>query len=105
MSKIINITDKLSTEKPSIQIGEKIYPINDGMGTVLKFEELLKDSTVTNLVASVALTLGDDAAAEIGVSNMSLNNFRTLTTAILAAMQGISFDEAEARFREFSKSN
>ena len=40
MAKIINISDKLSFEKPSIQVGEKKYTVNDSLETVMKFEEV-----------------------------------------------------------------
>lgn len=100
MSKVVNITDKLSKEKPVIQIGEKLYTVNDGMDTVLKFEELASTNTVENIQSALELALGKEAVAEIGTQTMSVSNFQVLIIAILAAMQGLDYDEAEKRFRK-----
>lgn len=98
MAKVINITDKLSTEKPTIVIKGKEYPVNDGMGTVLKFEELVVTSSIDSMITALELSLGEKAVEEIGTKEMSLANFKVLMTAILACMQGIEYEEAEARF-------
>jgi hypothetical protein len=98
LAKIINITDRLSTEKPSIIIGEKSYSVNDGMDNVLKFEELAGASTMDSMTQALELSLGKEVVEELGVKSWSINNFKVLTTAILAAMQGIEYEEAEARF-------
>ena len=98
MAKIINITDRLSIIKPVIVIGEKSYPVNDEMGTVLKFEELVVTSSIYSMIKALELSLGEKAVEEIGAKEMSLANFKVLMTAILACMQGIEYEEAEARF-------
>lgn len=97
MAKIINITDKLSNEKSTIVIGENSYEINDSMETVFKFEEL---STTGNsgMISAMEMALGKEACDEIGVSKLSVENFKILTTAVLAAMQGVTYEEAAARF-------
>ncbi|MHB8061254.1 MAG: hypothetical protein ACYDG2_01265 [Ruminiclostridium sp.] len=100
MSKIINITDKLSNENPSIQIGERIYTVNDGMATVLKFEELASAGTTSAMVEAIATALGAKSAKELGVENMSIVNFKVLSIAIMAAVQGVEYDEAAARFQK-----
>lgn len=97
MGRVINITDKLSTEKPIIQIGEDSYPVNDSMEVVLKFQELTGDET--SLKSAVELALGKTAAKKIKVEEMSVSNFKVLITAIMAAMQGMTFDEAASRFQ------
>ena len=98
MSKIINITDRLSKEKPVIQIGEKTYPVENGMSMVLKFEELATESTSDSMLKAIELTIGKEACDDLDIKNWSLGNFKVLTTSILAAMQDITYDEAEARF-------
>ena len=100
MSKIVNITDKLNNDKPQIKIGEEYYQVNDGMETVIKFEELIADSSVEKLTKAVEISLGDEAAKKLKVRTWSIGNFKVLTIAILAAMQGIDYEEAEARFRK-----
>lgn len=98
MAKIINITDKLSLEKPQVVIGDDSYEINDSMSTVLKFQELSVSSTDTNMMSAIELAIGKEAVEKIGLGQMSLSNFKVVTIAIMAAMQNIDFDEAASRF-------
>ncbi|PYG90137.1 hypothetical protein LY28_00017 [Ruminiclostridium sufflavum DSM 19573] len=100
MSKVINITDKLISEKPVIQIGDRNYPVNDGMSTVLKFEELAVSGTSENMVEAILIALGEQAAKELDVANMPIANFKVLSIAIMAAVQGVEYEEAAARFQE-----
>lgn len=98
MSKMINISDKLDNTKPKIQIGEKEYEVNDSMSVVMKFEELSVASTSESMMAAMELTLGKKAAEELDIANWSIKNFKIMITAILAAMQGMTYEEAESKF-------
>ena len=100
LAKVINITEKLSKEAPQIQVGEKKYSVNDSMETVLKFQELASDSTLDSMNNAIKISLGEEAAKELEVTSMSISNFKVLSIAILAAMQGITYEEAEARFQK-----
>lgn len=100
MSKVINITEKLSNEKPVIVIGEKSYEVNDGLETVLKFEELVSDSTAENMVKAIEISLGEQAAIDLNIMKMNASNYKVLAIAILASMQGVTYEEAEGRFRK-----
>lgn len=99
MAKIINITDKLSLEKPQVVIGDDTYEVNDSMETVLKFQELSASSTDTNMMSAIELAIGKEAIEKIGLGQMSLSNFKVVTIAIMAAMQNMDFDEAASRFQ------
>jgi len=99
MSKIVNITDKLSSSKPTIQLGDKTYEINDSMETVFKFEEMASSGN-KGMVEAVKMALGEKAYRELGVAKMSVGNFKVIVVALLAAMQGVSYEEAEARFQK-----
>lgn len=98
MSKVIDITDKFSDEKPSIKIGDKTYPIDDSMDVVFKFEELSQQGSKGALDA-IKLVVGEKAYKEIKVEKMSVANFKTIMIALLAGMQGITYEDAESRFR------
>ena len=100
MAKIINITDKLSSEKPKIQIGEKEYEVNDSMENVIKFEELAVAGTMDSMIGALELSLGKAASDELNVKKSSFGNFKVIVTAILALTQGIEYEEAEARFQK-----
>lgn len=100
MSKIINITDKFSKEEASIQIGEAVYPVDSSVEAVMKFEELAKDGSTKALLEAIKATLGEKAFGTIGVMKLSVKNLKVLTTALLAAMQEITYEEAAARFQQ-----
>lgn len=99
MAKVINITDKFNTEKPKIVIGEDEYEVDDGVETVLKFQELSEDMSIPNLIKAFNMALGEDKTEKLNLKSLSIKNFRVLTIAVMAAMQSIDYEEAEARFR------
>lgn len=99
MSKVINITDKLSDERPSLKVGEKEYPLNDSMETVFKFEELATTGN-KGAMEAIKMALGEKAYKELKIEKLSVANFRVIMTAIMAAMQGMTYEETEARFQK-----
>lgn len=99
MGKTINISDKLNSSKPVIIIGEKSYEINDTMETVFKFEELAGKGN-KGIMDALKMALGDKSYKELKIEQWSIDNFKVLTTALLASMQGLTYEEAEARFQK-----
>lgn len=102
MAKIINISDKLSFEKPCIQVGEKTYTVNDSLETVMKFEEVYGDGDTAGMLECFKVALGEETCKEIGFEKMSFKNIQVWFLAINSAMQDLSYEETEARFRKFS---
>ena len=103
MAKMINITDRMSKEQLILVYGDKQYVVNDGMGAVLKFEELVTKGTSESFVEAIKVSLGDKAAKELNIMSLTIENFKVLSIAILALMQGITYEEADARFQEAGK--
>lgn len=103
MVKVINISDKLDMTKPKIQIGDKQYVVDNSMKNVLKFEELSVIGKSESMMQAIKLTLGEKAVKEIGIADYSINNFKILTIAILAVMQGMAYEEAERGFLQQSR--
>jgi hypothetical protein len=107
MARIINISGKFSTDRPVIELDRKLYVVNDGLNAIFKFEELAASGTSDGMVKALEVALGEDATEELGVQNLSVSNIRVLITAIIAAIQDISYEEAEAaaeaRFRQFKQ--
>ena len=69
MSNIINITDKLSTERPKIQIGEVEYEVDNSMEAVLRYEEISNDEkTGANMLKAIEVALGKEATESIKVT-------------------------------------
>lgn len=102
MGKIINISSKLDSSKPVLQIGEKQYEVNDSLQTMTKLEELM--TSLGNIQAceqAVEIALGKKAAKEIGVQNYSFKNYRVLIAGIMAAIQDTDdVDGILSRFQE-----
>lgn len=102
MAKIINISDKLSTEKPVIQVGEKTYPVNDSLETVMKFEETYGDGDTQSMLECMKTALGDRAYKELKFEKMAFKNIQVWFFAIMAAMQDMSYEDIESRFHQYN---
>lgn len=105
MAKIINISDKLSLEKPVIQVGEKSYEVNDSLETVMKFEETLGDGDTQSMLECLKLAIGASAYKELKFEKGSFKNVQVWFMAVMAAMQDMSYEDVEARFRKFTADN
>lgn len=102
MAKNINITELLSNDQPTIQIGDKQYAVNNSVETAMRFEELANGGGTKELLAAIEGALGKEAYKEIGVAKLPLQNLKVLTIAILAATQNLTYEEAAARFQQSS---
>ena len=101
MKRILNIEDKILTEKPEIHIGDKVYIVDDRKRTV---DEMMKVVDKENgEKKAVELTLGKEAAKEIEAMDLSMTGYNNLIIAIMAAVMDLSFEEAEERFRKATK--
>lgn len=105
MAKIINISDKLSSEKPVIQVGDKQYEVNDSLETVMKFEEVYGDGDIEGMLECMSIALGEAAVEEMNLKGTSFKNIQVWFFAIMAAMQDVEYEEIEARFRQFNETN
>jgi hypothetical protein len=103
MAKIINISDKLSFEKPCIQVNDKHYTVNDSLETVMKFEEVYGDGDTQGMLECLKVALGEEAYTELSFEKMSFKNIQVWFLAINAAMQDLTYEETESRFHKFSK--
>jgi len=104
MSKIIDISAKLTDERPKIKIAEdKIYEIDDRKNTILKMNQKMQSADTDNIEfidEMIEMLLGKEAAKEIDEMDMSFSNYQAIMIAIIAAIQEIEFEEAEALFRK-----
>lgn len=106
MAKIINISDKLSSEKPCIQVGEKTYTVNDSLETVMKFEEVFDSSGDTQgMLECLKVALGATAYKEAKFEKMSFSNIQVWFKAVMACMQDLDYEEVERRFQNFTGTN
>ena len=102
MANVINIANKLNNEPVFIVLGEgKQYKVNNNYKTLMKASALFEGENVNEadaMMQSIELILGKDARNEI--EEMSIENIRVVFTAVMASVQGLQYEDVEARFQE-----
>lgn len=101
MAKTIDISGKLTNERPVLKLGEgKEYPIDNRKNTVLAIQAKMDEGSgdVANLNEVLELALGEDAAKEINESDISFADYQIIFVAALAGALGEEFEAVEARF-------
>lgn len=101
MEKIIDITNKLDNASIYITIDkDKKYKVNNSFKALLKASALFennKGDDAEAMAEAIEIILGKSAREEI--ENMSISNVKTIFTAMMAAVQGMSYEEMESRFQ------
>lgn len=104
MSKIIDISAKLTNERPKLKLAEdKVYEIDDRKNTIIKMENTLKNSDINDLDfldKIIGLLLGEKAVKEIDEMDLSISDYQTIVIAIMASIQELEFEEAKQLFRK-----
>jgi len=108
MGKVIDISAKLTNERPKLKIAEdKIYEIDDRKNTILKLNQKMKNANmddVSFIDEVIEMTLGKEAAKEINEMDLSMSAYQNIMIAIMAAVMGEDYETAEARFRKEKES-
>lgn len=108
MGKMIDISAKLTNERPKLKIAEgKVYEIDDRKNTILKLNQKMKNANmddVSFIDEVIEMTLGKEAAKEINEMDLSISAYQSIMIAIMAAVMGESYEETEARFRKEKES-
>jgi hypothetical protein len=106
MAHVIDITSKLEAAKPIIKIGDKEYEVNDDKNVVLKMQQGLlseDEDSFNQMVAALEALFGKDKLKEIEQDNPGITKrvslIQVLFKSILAAVEGVSYEVVEARFR------
>lgn len=95
---IYTTDNKILTEKTQIQIGDKLYAVDDRQSTFNRLnEQLQKDAN--DMEAIYKIVLGEKAAKEIIELDLSVSGTQNLLIYIFAAIKGCEFEEAEKFFR------
>lgn len=104
MSKMINISAKLTNERPKLKLAEdKIYEIDDRKNTILKMNQKMQNADIEDVEfidEMIGMLLGEKAAKEIDEMNLSIANYQTIMIAIIASITGEDYEVAEKRFRQ-----
>lgn len=104
MSKIIDISAKLTNERPKLKLAEdKIYEIDDRKNTIILLNQKMQDTDANDINAideMISVVLGEEAAKEIDEMNLPMATYQSIMIAIMAAVTGEDYEVAEARFRK-----
>lgn len=104
MSKVIDISAKLTNERPKLKLAEdKIYEIDDRKNTIIKLNREMKNVDMEDIEVidgMIALLLGDKAIKEIDEMGLSISSYQSIMIAIMSAITGEEYEVAESRFRQ-----
>lgn len=105
MAKIIDITGKLTNEKPRIKIAEDFeVEVNVSKNAVIKVQTIVDEnkSDVGMMDESLKILVGDEAYKRLDEMDLSLSDYKTVYIAVMACVNNESFEEAAERFQKFS---
>ena len=102
MAKHIDISAKITGERPTVAFSGKTYEVDNGKNNMLLLQQYMteKHSDVELLIHALELLLGKKASAEVDALNLPLNELQTVYIAVMAAAAGEDYDEAMARFQK-----
>lgn len=104
MSKIIDLSGKLTNERPKLKLAEdKIYEIDDRKNTILKMNQKMRSADIEDVEfidEMIEMLLGKEAAKEINEMDLSIASYQSIMIAIMAAITGEEYEVAEKRFRQ-----
>lgn len=101
MAKIYTSEGKLLVETPQIQIGDKLFAVDNRKSTYDKMQEAVHKSKGENEERIILeYALGKAQMKEIDEMDLSIKGYMNLLTLVHAAIFDISFEEAEARFQK-----
>lgn len=95
MAKIIDITEKLSLEKPQIKIGNDIMTVNDEAMTMLEIMPLLDGEMNIETINKICKAIfSDEDFEKIKALKLGLKDFKTLFEIAMSLVSGDSEGEA-----------
>ncbi|MGG4397243.1 hypothetical protein ABEX25_23340 [Paenibacillus thiaminolyticus] len=103
MAKTIDISGKLTNERPKLKLAEdKVFEIDHRKNTVLLLNQKIDGSDLNDLNqldAVLEIILGKEAVEEIGKMDLSFADYQTIFIAAMAGAFEEDFETVEARFR------
>jgi len=87
--------------KPEIRVGDRVFAVDDRMSTFIKMNRVLAEAETQVVEFDVVIShgLSDEALMEIKAMELSFAATHRVAMLVMAAMQGISEDEARRRFQ------
>lgn len=101
----MNITDRLQTEKPVLQILDLEFEVDNARDTTLAFHQKMdeiKSDAKNQDIYDLAVThfLGEAAAQRIAELRLTMKGYEKVFIGIMALVNEDSFEETEERFRK-----
>lgn len=104
MAKIYDLTAKLTNERPKIKLSDELeFEVDDRKNTVLEIEAMMNSETINSLEAidqALEKFLGKEVVEEINKLDLSIANYQTIFTTVMAAAMGEDVETVESRFQE-----
>lgn len=108
MSKVIDITSKLTNDRPKLKVTDDLeFEIDNRKNTIFEVEKLLNDEDVNNIAVIDTILeklMGKKAVEELNNLELSFDSYQVIFTAAMAGAMGEDYEVAEARFREATPS-
>src|SRR5690625_7707544 len=103
MSKVIDITSKLTNDRAKVKITDDIVvEVDNSKNAIFEVDKIIADESITEIEGiDIALKrlVGEKSFEEIDKLNLTITDYQTVFVAIMAAAMGEDFEVAEARFR------
>lgn len=101
--KVIDISSKLTNEKPIIKIAEGMeFPVKNDKNTVLTVNQLFSadGNDVENFDKILKVLLGEKAVKAIDKLELPYQDYVTIIKGVTAAATGQEIEEVEQRFQQ-----
>lgn len=99
-AKIIDLTEKFTTEKPILKIGNKEYEINNATENVLSLSNIDTSKTETDYVLEyLNRTLGEKAVQDINILKYPFSVLMELFYAVTSAITEEDIETVKTRFQ------
>jgi len=87
--------------KPEVRVGDKVFLVDDRMSTFAKMNRALAEATTELSEFDIVIAHGitDEGLAEIKQMDLSFAVMNRVALLVMAAMQGVSEEEAQRRFQ------
>ena len=84
--------------KPVLQIGEKLYPVDNTLKTWKKIKAIQEDPAIANKDDKILeLALGRKNFKELSEMELTVQGYNDLTYYVMAAITGTTYDELKEK--------
>ena len=103
---IIDTKINLSSERPQLKIGDKLYKVDNRKKTADKYDEIMNDPKILlkdKEPLAFELLLGKKEAKEILEMDLTVSEYKHLYYCLIAAMSGEDVETIKELFKNMEK--